>query len=93
MFAGTFSAAVAGLSVPPYLVFVGCKASLECFIVWKEPMLGQFATAALEAGIDVEWSGDVPENATGVLFLVPEAAIADPLWSPRDGVPLYYCMA
>lgn len=56
-------------------------------------MLRQFAEAAIDAGRDVELSWKAAEAADRVASLVPEAANADPLWSPPDGLPLYHCMA
>lgn len=77
--------------MPHHRVFAECKADLKCFRVTKEAAVRRFAKAALDSETDVELNGKAAEAAVKVAFLVPEAATADSLWSPPDGLRLFQC--
>lgn len=79
LFAGSFSTAMAWLTVLRLRKFTALKAEPQCFRVVKENVLRQFAKAVLDAGTDGDLSVGGTEPAVRVTFLVPKLAISDPL--------------
>lgn len=90
LFAGTISAVVAHFTIPRHCVFVKCRPDPECFRQAKGLWLRQFSKATLGTSLDVRLCREKNEAAEAVAGFVPEVAAADPLWSPSDGLLLYW---
>lgn len=77
LFAEIPSTAGACFPVSRHLVSLRCKADSERFQAAREPVLRQFAKAALDAGTIVELSWEAGDATARVTSVVPEVGIAE----------------
>lgn len=93
LFAKAFLTAVACFTVPCHRVFVGCAANLKGFRKAREAVVRRSAKAALDDEVSPELSEEAAKAAVRVASLMPQAATADPRWSPPDELSLYQRMS
>ena len=91
MFAGTFSTAVACMSLPRHRVFVGCELDHDCFLQAKEDVIDKFALFASDPNrnTDIVLTTNQLSSASRLRLSTIPRHVKDNHWNAPDGLPSY----
>lgn len=88
MFAGTFSTAIACLSLPNHRKFVGCEIRDDVFLEARDRVIEQFADCIVDKYSDVEAESEAQiRDAELVVSHAIHRVRADKDWNPPPGFP------